>query len=310
MIHLSQCNFYQEESFLKIINQFLMSDNLFSHFLMPAAIAFIMFGIGINLRFEDFKHTFKRPKAVITGLIAQMILLPCVAFLINLFFEIDPIYKVGFVLIAACPGGTTSNLVTLFLRGRLALSVSLTAFNSFLILFSIPIITAVALRVYEGSETHISLPVAETIGNMVLTVLLPTFVGMLYRHFFSRIVHQTKRIINISMTAFLLFVFVGIFAFQDAGAAGLSDYLFLFLPAFLLNFLSMVVGYLFALISGIRNRGRFTIAIQVGLQNSALAIFIASKLLDQSEIAVVAIIYSSFTLFTTTFWAYLMKKYF
>lgn len=286
-----------------------MTENLFSHYLMPIAIAFIMFGIGINLRFYDFKQTFKRPKAVITGLAAQMILLPIIAFIINIFFNIDPLYKVGFVLIAACPGGTTSNLVTLFLRGRLALSVSLTAFNSFLILFTIPLIINLALLIYQGSETHIELPIPETIGNMTFTVLLPTFIGMLFRHFFPLAVKKTEKIINVSMTLFLLFVFVGIFTFESAGSAQLSDYLFLFFPAVLLNLISMFGGYFLALITGIRNRGRYTIAIQVGLQNSALAIFVASKLLGQPEIAIVAIIYSSFSLFTTAFWAYIMKKY-
>ena len=286
-----------------------MSDNLFSHYLMPLAIAFIMFGIGVNLKVEDFKRTFKRPKAVFTGLVAQMILLPFIAFIINFFFDINPIYKVGFVLIASCPGGTTSNLVTLLLKGRLALSVSLTAFNSFLILFTIPIITNIALNLYEGLETHIALPIGETIGNMLLTVLLPTFIGMLYLRFFPGIVHKTERIINISMTLFLLFVFIGLFVFENTGSAKLTDYAFLFLPAFLLNLISMSAGYVLALSAGIENRGRYTIAVQVGLQNSVLAIFVASKLLGQAEIAVVAIIYSSFTLFTTAFWAYIMKRY-
>jgi BASS family bile acid:Na+ symporter len=286
-----------------------MTDHLFSHYLLPVAIAFIMFGIGINLRFSDFRKTFNRPKAVITGLIAQMLLLPAIAFIINMFFDIDPIYKVGFILIAACPGGTTSNLVTLFLKGRLALSVSLTAFNSFLILFTIPLITHLALHIYEGNETLIKMPVLETIGNMLLTVLLPTLVGMIYRHYFHGIVYRTQKIINVSMTLFLLFVFVGIFTFENAGSAKLSEYLFLFVPAFLLNLISMFTGYFLSLAVGIKNRGRFTIAIQVGLQNSALAIYVASKLLGQAEMAVVAIIYSSFTLFSTALWAYIMKRY-
>lgn len=286
-----------------------MTDNLFSHYLMPFAIAFIMFGIGINLSFIDFKRTFKRPKAVITGLVAQMLLLPLIAFMLNMFFDIEPIYKIGFILIAACPGGTTSNLVTLFLRGRLALSVSLTAFNSFLILFTIPLIMHLALFVYEGQNTNIEMPVLETIANMSLTVLFPTFAGMMYRHYFPGIVHRTEKFINISMTLFLLFVFIGIFAFENTGTANLSDYVYLLLPAFLLNFISMFVGYLLSLSVGIRNRGRFTIAIQVGLQNSALAIYVASKLLGQPEMAVVAILYSSFTLFSTALWAFIMKKY-
>ena len=286
-----------------------MTDNLFSHYLMPLSIAFIMFGIGSNLRVSDFKTTFNRPKAVITGLVAQMLLLPIIAFILNMFFDINPIYKVGFILIAACPGGTTSNLVTLFLRGRLALSVSLTAFNSFLILFTIPLIIHLALYIYEGLETNIEMPVLETTSNLLLTVLLPTLTGMTYRHYFPGIVHRTQKIINVSMTLFLLFVFIGIFTFENVGSANLSDYAYLLLPAFLLNLISMFAGYLLSLAVGIRNRGRFTIAIQVGLQNSALAIYVASKLLGQPEIAVVAIIYSSFTLFSTAFWAYIMKRY-
>ena len=276
---------------------------------MPIAIAYIMFGIGINLRFVDFKLTFRRPKAVITGLLAQMILLPIIAFAINFLFDIDPIYKVGFIVIAACPGGTTSNLVTLFLRGRLALSVALTAFNSFLILFSIPLVTKLALSVYEGLEKDIQLPVMETIGNMLLTILLPVFVGMLCNYYLPGAVQRTKKFVNVSMVLFLLFVFIGIFAYENVGRSKFSDYLFLLFPALLLNVVSMFAGYLLALISGIRNRGRFTIAIQVGLQNSALAVYVASKLLSQPEMAIVAIIYSSFSLFTTAFWAYIMKKY-
>ncbi len=276
---------------------------------MPVAISFIMFGIGLNLRFADFGNTFKKPKAVLTGLVAQMVFLPIIAFGINAIFDIDPIYKVGLILISACPGGTTSNLVTLFLRGRLALSVTLTAFNSFLIVFTIPLITHLALYMYEGLDKNIEMPILETAGNMLLTILLPTILGMTIRYFFTDLVHRTQKIINISMSLFLFFVFLGIFLFENAGSGSVSEYAYLFLPTFLLNVISMFTGYWFARISGIENRGRYTIAIQVGLQNSALAIYVASKLLNQPEIAVVAIIYSSFTLITTSFWAFLMKKY-
>ena len=204
----------------------LMTDNLFSHYLMPVAIAYIMFGIGANLQFSEFRKTFRRPKALLTGLVAQMILLPLTAFILNIFFDIDPIYKVGLVLIASCPGGTTSNIVTLFLRGRLALSVTLTAFNSFLILFTIPFIVHLALIMYEGLDQDIEMPFFDTIWNMFITVLLPTIIGMLYRHYFPAIVHKTEKIINISMTIFLLFVFIGVFTFENSGNEQLSEYLF------------------------------------------------------------------------------------
>jgi len=287
-----------------------MSQHLFSHILLPIAISYIMFGIGTNLSFVEFKETFKRPKSIIVGLIAQMILLPMVAIILNVFFDYGPIYKAGLVLIAVCPGGTTSNLVTFFLKGRLALSVALTAINSFLIIFTIPMAMYFTLRWYEGLETRISLPVGNTIANMFTTVLLPTIVGMAVRHYFPRKISRYEYFINLSMTIFLLFVFAGVFLFENAGvSAEMSEYAFLFLPAFLLNAISMFVGYSFSRAFDIDNHGRYTIAIQVGLQNSALAIFVASKLLGQAEMALVAIIYASFTLFTTTLWAWVMKKY-
>ena len=286
-----------------------MIQNLFSNLLMPAAIAFIMFGIGLNLRFQDFGIIFSRPKAIIIGLVAQMVLLPLIAFALNYFLDISPILKVGFVLIAACPGGTTSNLVTLFLRGRLALAVALTACSSFLILFTIPIIVNIALRIYEGHEEDIRLPFARTVLDIFLTVLLPTILGMLLRELRPAFANALRKPVNNLMLIFLLLVFVGIILFENQGSGDILRHKNLFLPSFLLNLISMVAGYLLALFSGINNRGRFTIAIQVGLQNSALAIYVASKLLGQNEMAIVAVVYGTFTLFTTAFYAYLMKRY-
>lgn len=286
-----------------------MIQNLFSNLLMPAAIAFIMFGIGLNLRFQDFGIIFSRPKAIIIGLVAQMVLLPLIAFALNYFLDISPILKVGFVLIAACPGGTTSNLVTLFLRGRLALAVALTACSSFLILFTIPIIVNISLRIYEGHEEDIRLPFAGTVLDIFLTVLLPTILGMLLRELRPVFANALRKPVNNLMLIFLLLVFVGIILFENQGSGDILRHKNLFLPSFLLNLISMVAGYLLALFSGINNRGRFTIAIQVGLQNSALAIYVASKLLGQNEMAIVAVVYGTFTLFTTAFYAYLMKRY-
>jgi len=286
-----------------------MQSNLFSNHLMPLAIAVIMLGIGMNLKFHDFGQIFKKPKAVITGLIAQMILLPVIAFIFNMFLDVSPIVKVGFILIAACPGGTTSNIVTLFLRGRLALSVTLTAFNSVLILFTIPVILHFALWFYLGENQEIYLPVLITIRGILLSVILPVVAGMTIKYFFSKQATFMRKPMNYIMTGFLLFVFAGIILIEKNGNTNITDYFPLFLPAFFLNVVTMFAGYLLALATGINNRGRFTIAIQVGLQNSALAIFIASKMLGQNEIAMVAVIYGSFTLFSTAFWAWIMKKY-
>ncbi len=276
---------------------------------MPLAIAVIMLGVGMNLKFRDFKHIFRKPRAVITGLIAQMVLLPVIAFIFNYFWDISPVIKVGFILIAACPGGTTSNIVTLFLRGRLALSVTLTAFNSILILITIPLILHFALWFYLGENESIQLPVGSTIRDIILSVILPVVAGMSIKYYFPKQASYLRKPMNWIMTGFLLFVFGGILLIEKNSNTDISSYFPLFLPAFILNAVTMFAGYLLSLAAGINNRGRFTIAIQVGLQNSALAIFIASKMLNQNEMAMVAVIYGSFTLFSTYGWAWVMKKY-
>ncbi len=286
-----------------------MSDNLFSHFLMPAAIALIMAGIGLNLRFSDFGSILIRPKAIITGLVAQMVFLPVVAFIMNLFLQIPPELKVGFIIIAACPGGSTSNLVTLLLRGRLALSVTLTAFNSFLILFTIPAIIGLALAIYLGKQQEISLPFFVTVKDIFITVLLPTLVGMIFRYFYPGTAERMKKFVSYLVTGFLLFVFLGMIFFEKEETGSVLEYSNLVLPAFLLNVFTMFAGFYLAKLLRINHRGQFTIAIQVGLQNSALAIYVSSKLLGQSDMAMVAVVYGSFTLFTTAFWAWIMKKY-
>jgi BASS family bile acid:Na+ symporter len=286
-----------------------MQSTFFSNHLMPIAIAAIMLGVGMNLKFRDFQHIFRKPKAVITGLVAQMILLPVIAFLFNSFWDLSPIVKVGFILIAVCPGGTTSNIVTLFLRGQLALSVTLTAFNSVLILFTIPVIMHFALKFYLGAEQEIHLPVLTTIRDIMLSVILPVIAGMTIKYYLPKQASFMRKPMTWIMTGFLLFVFGGIILIEKNGNAEVNSYLPLFLPAFVLNAITMFAGYLLALATGINNRGRFTIAIQVGLQNSALAIFIASKMLGQNEMAMVAVIYGSFTLFSTYGWAWVMKKY-
>ncbi len=286
-----------------------MTDDLFSHYLMPLAIAYIMFGVGMNLTFRDFMFTFKKPKAVITGLIAQMILLPAIAFLINFFLPSSPTFMVGLILIAACPGGTTSNLLTFLLKGRLALSVSLTIFNSFLIIFTIPIIVNLALLLYLGKETEIDLPFGRTILEIFVTVLIPTLAGLLVNHYFPQFSERISRFVRISMTVFLLFVFAGIFIAEKGGNGNVFGYIPVYLPAILLNLVSMIAGYILSMAVRIKKRGRYTIAIQVGLQNSALAVYVASKMLDQMEMAVVAVVYGSFSFFSTWLWAYLLKKY-
>lgn len=286
--------------------------NTGENIIIPVAIALIMLGIGFNIHFGALKSVFTRPKGMITGLSCQMILLPAIAFAIAFIFPIDPIYKVGLVLVAACPGGTASNLVTHLLKGRIALSVSLTSFNSFLIIFSIPVFVSLALNTFMGEDAEISLSLLDTFKEVVLTVLIPTFIGMLVNYYYPNFTHRLKKPLRIILPLLLLVVFI-VAAQDNPGQLNFQERVFnhldLLLPSFLLNLFGIIVGYRIGRIVGITHGGSYTIAIEMGLQNSALAIFIASQVLDNSDIALMAIIYSSFTFFSTLAFAYMLKEH-
>lgn len=157
----------------------------FVDFIMPFAIALIMFGIGLELKFKDFYRVFIQPKAVVTGVLSQMVLMPLMALLLIYFWPIDPVYKVGLMLLAACPGGTASNLVTKLLGGRVALSISMTAFNSFVILFTIPAILQLSFNMFLGKEQEINLSFWQTTAQVFYTVIIPVSIGILINEFTS-----------------------------------------------------------------------------------------------------------------------------
>ncbi len=286
--------------------------NLEGNLIIPIAIALIMLGIGFNIHANAFKSVFLRPKGIITGLSSQMLLLPGIAFTIAYFAPIDPVYKVGLVLVSACPGGTASNLVTHLLKGRIALSISLTAFNSFLIIFTIPLLVSLALEVFMGENAEISLSVVDTFVEVLFTVLIPTFIGSMINHYYPNFTQKMKQPLRIILPALLLLVFV-IAATGSSDQVSTTDkilgHLNLLLPSFLLNLIGILSGYRIGRIVGITHGGSFTIAIEIGLQNSALAIFIATQILESQEMALMAVIYSSFTFFTTLGIAYMLKEH-
>lgn len=282
------------------------------NYIIPTAIALIMVGIGFNITPGAFMRVFTRPKGILTGLASQMIALPLVAFGIASLWPMDPIYKVGLLLVAACPGGTASNLVTHMLKGRIVLSVSLTAFNSFLIIFTIPLIVSLALQHFMGQNREISLSLNDTLIEVLSTVVIPTFIGMGVNHYFPRFTESLRKPLRFILPGLLVLVFT-VAVIGNAGEASTSreimHHLNLLVPSFLLNVVTMLTGYRIGRLAGITHGGSFTIAIEMGLQNSALAIFIATQVLRSDELALMAVIYSSFSFFTTYGLAYLLREH-
>ena len=279
-------------------------------YFLPIAIATIMFGIGMNILPKHFKRVFIRPKGILTGLFAQLVVLPLIGFALAYFSPIDPIFKLGIVLIAACPGGTSSNLITYLLDGRVALSVSITAFNSMIIILTIPIILGVGTSVFLDDNAAVTLSFWQTFREILWTVVLPVFLGMQFRLRFTRWAFHVRPLLKylLPLILFVTFALVIFTEENNTASINLSDNLWLFVPAILLNIGAMIVGYYLAKSVGITHSSRYTIAIEMGLQNTVLAIFIANSLLQINGLATVAVIYGSFSFFSTFLVGWLMKK--
>jgi len=283
----------------------------FADIFMPLSIALIMFGIGLELCFNDFRRVFAHPRAIITGLASQLFLLPLIAFLLIFFWPIDPVYKIGIMLLAACPGGTASNLVAKMLKGRVARSVSLTAFNSFIILLSIPLVVQFSYSVFGENGQSFSLSFGETMSDILFTVILPVIGGVLlnefYGHKFGEKLNKALRFIlpGIMLLAFLVVIFFD----ESQKNIKYLKHLNLLIPLVILNFATIAAGYFTAKGAKLDHKAAYTIAIEMGLQNSVLALFIANQVLKDKDISLVAILYSSFSLITTFIAAWILKHY-
>ncbi len=288
----------------------IVSSTFFSDFFLPGALALVMLGMGLTLTIEDFKGVFKHPRGIFIGLGAQMLLLPLIAFLIAALFPIAPEVKVGLVLLAACPGGSSSNLVNHLLKGNVALSISLTAFNSLLALFTIPIVVNLAMNIFLGKSHEFHLPMGHTMLNIFCFTILPALVGVYLRGKFPITAKIVERPLRYILPVVLFIAFGGIFFFdRKDNSTHFTDLVGLLPIALLLNIAGMVAGYYLSLMGKQGKKIRTTVAVEVGLQNSSLAIFIATTLLKSTSMAVVAVLYGITSFFITVLIGWLIYRF-
>lgn len=280
----------------------------FSVYLLPLSLVIIMMGMGLSLERKDFTNIIKYPKPILTGVISQL-LLPIVAFILILFTNLSPVEKVGFLLISACAGGSATNVITHMLKGNLALSVSLTAVNSLLVLVTLPLIVHFGLNYFIGLERNIHLNVYSTIINILFTIILPILIGMMIRNYFFRFAIKMQKPLRFILPLILFIVFAAIIYLDENGSDdGIYNNLYLVPWALALNFVSMLVVYIVAKYLRLGGKNNFTISIEVGLKNSIVGIFVAESLLNSTEMAMVAVVYGSITFFSTLFFGYLAKR--
>lgn len=282
---------------------------LFSDIFLPITLGIITLGMGLSLTEKDFRNIFLHPRAVTTGLISQMLLLPLIAFFIARISDIDPLFKVGLMIIAACPGGATSNLVTYILRGNVALSISMTAINSLITLITIPLVLTLSLEFFIHQDANIKLNVGDTMLNVFLITLLPAYIGTRIRKWKPLLADGVERYLKVVLPLLLAVIYAGVvFIDRDGQAATMDDFFTIFPYALALHIVAMGTGLLVSRLSGLKAKDRMTIVIEVGLQNSALAIFVAATLLKSHSMALVPVVYGAFTFFTTLLFGWIVKK--
>ena len=271
----------------------------------PIALALIMLTLGLGLTIKDFTRVIKQPKDFIVGLICQLILLPIVAFIIIKVFQTSTELALGLMIIAAAPGGVTSNVLTKFANGDVALSISLTAIVSLISIISVPLIIfgSADLLNIETSTTNISMN--EIALKMFFVVTLPVIVGMILRKFFPFFSNEEQLIQRISIFLFII-VFVAIWVEEN------QNIIFYIkqsgIITLVLNIIMMVLGYYIAKIfaSGIEQRK--CISLECGLQNGTLAVFVATQIFDEITYIVPTATYALIMFVTSIFFVLFIKN--
>lgn len=254
-------------------------------------LTLLMFELGLTLKPSDFKVFLSRPKPVIVGLTGQLILLPVLAWLVAWTFHLPPIFFIGFVLIACCPGGSSSNVFSMLAKGDVALSVSLTALSSLITLITVPVIMGVTTS-YVGESVDVHLPVGKLIMQNLVLMFVPILLGLWVGHRFPVASSRMDSVLRkIAFPSILLLA--GVFFLQNRTAI-MENFGLLGLSVTVLILLAVGGGTLMSYMARLAGRERRTIVIEVGMQNAAQAIAIACSpfVFNNELIAVPAIIYA------------------
>ncbi|MBR6466389.1 MAG: bile acid:sodium symporter family protein [Bacteroidales bacterium] len=265
-----------------------------SIFIVIPILVVLMFGLGLSLNLSDFKTIAKKPAALILGLAGQLLLLPAIAFAIAEAFDLPALFYIGVILIACCPGGSSSNVFSKIAGGNVALSITLTALSSIITMFTIPVILQLALNRCSGFEAFggINLPVGNLLVQNIVLMFVPILLGFLMMRLWPNAAKKTDKIISkIAFPALMLLAAIFFIQHHKTIAENI-----LLLGAVILAMLVLSIGLSSLLSRAIRlqARERKTIIIEVGMQNAAQAIAIASSpfIFNNSALAIPAIIYA------------------
>ncbi|MEM9512259.1 MAG: bile acid:sodium symporter family protein [Cyanobacteria bacterium P01_E01_bin.48] len=269
-----------------------MESSVLTAVILPLALFAIMLGMGLGLTIQDFQRIFVYPKGVAIGLLAQLVMLPCVGIILASVFPLSPELAVGVAIIAACPGGPTSNLVTYLGRGNVALSITLTAISSLITVFTIPLVVNVSMKRFLGATTDLQLPFSTTVLQIAVITFIPVTLGMAMRRYAPKVAASIESWVKWLSLFFLALIIVGLLIKERANVVGF--FLQVGWVTFALLVITMALGYGIAKLAKIDDPSATAITVEVGIQNGTLAIAVASAptFLNNPTMAIPAAIYS------------------
>ena len=280
--------------------------NIVTDVILPLALAFIMFVLGLGLTGSDFLRVIKKPRDFFVGAFSQIILLPIIAFVLVKVWPIAPELAIGVMIIAAAPGGVTSNLLTSFAKGDVALSISLTAIISLLSVITIPFIVLTSVDLLDGSSPAQDISLLSMSRDMFLIVTVPVLLGTLLRKFFSGVALKFEPIAK--KVSILLFVLVLLGAIAAERENVISYFAQAGLITLALNVVMMVLAYFVAQSLASGTKQKKCITIECGLQNGTLAIFVATSIFGGGMYVIPAATYSLIMFATSLIFIYLVRK--
>lgn len=283
-----------------------MQGDLFSSVLLPLSLALIMFSLGLGLTPTDFGRIVRQPRALLVGVVCHFILLPLVCFAMIKVSGMAGVFAVGFMILAASPTGTTSNLLTYLARGDVALALSFTAVASVLTIFTLPLIVAFALDHFAGSAQTVRAPAGLMMGQIFVMLGLPVAIGMFVRH------QWTARALRIepvaTRIATVLFIIIVLGAVSKNWAALRDNFGTLAPFAIALNLLMLAIGFGMARLARLSRPQSVTLGIETSVQNATLAMVIASTVLKQDQMAVPGALYGVLMYAGGLLFAWLMRR--
>ncbi len=280
--------------------------NIVTQIFLPLSLAFIMFSVGLELTIADFKRVAIQPKEFIIGTISQMLLLPMVAFGLLSVWPMEPALAVGVMIIAACPGGVTSNLLTYLARGDTALSISLTAIISLLAVFTLPFIVGFSINYFMDGPTASEISIGKTILGVFAITTVPVIIGMFVKQIKPLFAEKFERSARIIASVLFVVIIIGavlaekeniVEHFKQAGPFTL-----------VLNLVMMLLAAFLSKLSGLGGRQHIAITLECGLQNGTLAIFVAVTLIGNKTMMVPGGIYSLIMFASAIAYLFIVKQ--